>query len=135
VYAAEGDEEQAGSTILDGPVVAHPLHSSYHHKVVPVASLLDPNFALPFTVSASNLPTCSSSTLLRDGHDEGISDNNHKTVLIIDARGKADAQLLARAWCAEKGYHALVGRVGRTCLACCIREARGLGINIVIRIS
>lgn len=134
VYAAEGDDEQASSTVLDGPVIAHPLHSSYHHKVVTVASLLDPNFTLPFTVSASNLPTCSSSTLLRDGHDEGISDNDPKMVLVIDARGKADAQLLARAWCAEKGYHALVGRVGRTCLACCVREARGLGINIVIRI-
>lgn len=133
-YDAEEDNEQAASIILDGPVVVHPLHSSYHHKVVPVASVLEPDFAVPFTVSASNLPTCSSSTLLKDGHEAGAVGNDPKTVLVIDARGSTDAQLLARAWCAEKGYHAVIGRVERTCLACCIREARGIGVNIVIRV-
>ncbi|KAF1348775.1 hypothetical protein BDV97DRAFT_192370 [Delphinella strobiligena] len=43
-------------------------------------------------------------------------------------------ELLARAWCARVGEHALVAKVGRTCLACCVREARGLGVKIVIRV-
>lgn len=133
-YVPETEDEQENLTTLTRPVVAHPLHVSYRHKIVPVSEVLDPEFMLPFTVSASNLPTCSSSTLLRDGHDEGAGHDDHKTVLILDARDCSDRQLLARAWCAERGFHALIGRVERTCLACCVREARGLGINVVIRV-
>ncbi len=62
------------------------------------------------------------------------SNYENKTVLVLDARASSDLELLARAWCAEKGFHAVVGRVERTCLACCVREARGLGINTVIRV-
>ena len=133
-YLPETDDEQANVTTLTRPVVAHPIHVSYRHKIVPVSEVLDTSFMLPFTVSASNLPTCSSSTLLRDGHEEGAGHDDNKTVLVLDARGSSDHQLLARAWCAEKGLHAVIGRVERTCLACCIREARGLGINVVIRV-
>lgn len=134
VYAPEDSDEQGDSTTLSSPVVSHPLHVSYPHKVVSAASISDPTFSVPFTVSASNQPTCSSSTLLKDGHDAGADQNDPKMILVIDARGNPDAQLLARAWCAEKGYHAVIGRVERTCLACCIREARGLGVNVVIRV-
>lgn len=134
VYAPECDSEQAKSTMLAGPVVAHPLHVSYRHQIIPVTEVLDPKFKIPFAMSASKLPTCSSSTLLRDGHDEGTDYDDSKTVLVLDARGISDSQLLARAWCADKGLHAVIGRVERTCLACCIREARGLGINIVVRV-
>jgi hypothetical protein len=133
-YATESDSEQANPTMLAGPVVTHPIHASYLYKVVPVTEVLESNFILPFTVSANKLPTCSSSTLLRDGHEEGAGYDDHKTVLVLDARGTSDHELLARAWCAEKALHAIIGRVERTCLACCIREARGLGINIVIRV-
>ena len=133
-YAAEMENEQADLTVLGGPVVAHPIHISYSHKIVSVIDILDKNFMLPYTVSATNLPTCSSSTLLKDGHERGAECDDDKTVLVLDARGDSDRELLARAWCAEKGFHALIGRVERTCLACSIREARGLGINIVIRV-
>jgi hypothetical protein len=133
-YVPETDVEPANVMTLIGPVVAHPLHVSYRHKVVSVSEVLDPEFMLPFTMSASNLPICSSSTLLKDGHEEGAGHDDHKTVLVLDARGSSDHQLLARAWCAERGFHAVIGRVERTCLACCIREARGLGINAVIRV-
>ncbi|KAJ4994457.1 hypothetical protein SVAN01_00286 [Stagonosporopsis vannaccii] len=134
VYADEQDNESAHPLRSEGPVVIHPLHVSYCHSIAFVASVLDPEFAVPFTVTANHLPTCSSSTLLKDGHEEGAGYDDHKTVLVLDARGSEDAQLLARAWCAEKGFHAVIGRVDRTCLACCIREARGLGINIVVRV-
>ncbi|KAF1929404.1 uncharacterized protein M421DRAFT_100502 [Didymella exigua CBS 183.55] len=132
-YVAAQDDEQASST-LTGPVVAHPLHASYRHKIIPVSQVLAPDFLLPFTVSASKQPTCSSSTLLRGGHEQGAGHDDHKTVLVLDARGSSDRQLLARAWCAERGLHAVIGRVDRTCVACCVREARGLGINVVIRV-
>lgn len=133
-YSTLGHGEQSRSTILARPVLAHPLHASYTYKMMPVTDVLEPDFALPFTMSANKQPTCSSSTLLRDGHDDSTDLHDHKTVLVVDARGAADLQLLARAWCAEKGLHAVIGRAERTCVACCIREARGLGVNIVIRV-
>ncbi|KAJ4364242.1 hypothetical protein N0V95_000864 [Ascochyta clinopodiicola] len=134
IHTTEWENEQAASTTLGRPVTAHPLHVSYTHKIVPVTDVLDPNFTLPFNESANKMPMCSSSTLLRDIHDDHPGVDDRKAVLVLDARGTADQQLLARAWCAEKGLHAVIGRAERTCLACCIREARGLGINVVIRV-
>ena len=63
--------------------------------------------------------------------DDGSEDEE---VAVLDCRGNADLELLARAWCAKVGENAVVGRVGRTCLACCVREARGLGVRVVIRV-
>lgn len=133
-HVVEMEDKQAHQTNLAVPVVVHPLHVSYRHTVMAVSQVLDPDFALPFTVSADNVPTCSSSTLLKDGHEGCLGHDDHKTVLVLDARGPSDHHLLARAWCAERGFHAVIGRVERTCMACCVREARGLGINIVIRV-
>lgn len=45
----------------------------------------------------------------------------------------SDLEMLARAWCAEKGYNALISRRGRNCIACSIREARALSWKIVLR--
>jgi len=61
-----------------------------------------------------------------------------KRVLILDCRTddstmSANLQVLARAWCSEIGQHALISRVGRTCIACCVRTARALDLRIVIR--
>jgi hypothetical protein len=115
-------------------VNAHILHGSYLYKIVPVTEVLDPDFQLSFDMHTSR----SSERLLSSSHytdsDESTISKSKKTVLVLDARGASDLELLARAWCAEKGLHAIIGRTGRTCLACCIREARGLGINIVIRV-
>ena len=103
--------------------------------MVPVTDILDPDFLLPF-----ELHTSKSTERLLDLSRSNDSDtaetikNNKKAVLVLDARASSDLQLLARAWCAEKGLHAIVSRVGRTCLGCSIREARGLGIHIVIRV-
>ena len=45
----------------------------------------------------------------------------------------SDLEILARAWCSEKGYNALISRRGRNCIACSIREARALCWKIVLR--
>jgi hypothetical protein len=128
-------EDEPTVTVLETkPVTAHPLYISYKYIIVPATSILDSTFRLPFTIYASTLPTASSSTLLKEDKREDTTVDNRRTVLVIDARDSTDMELLARAWCAEKGLHAIIGRVGRTCLACCIREARGLGVNVVIRV-
>lgn len=89
-------------------VHVHPLHVSYRYKVIPATQVLTDEVRKEL-----------------DAND---------TVLVLDARASSELQLLARAWCAEAGYHALIGRASRTCLACCIREARGLGLRVIIRL-
>ncbi|KAK5718205.1 hypothetical protein LTR17_015778 [Elasticomyces elasticus] len=110
------DSERTGSTgtlsLLDiekalPPPPAHPLHKQYRYRILSVASLLS--------------------------EPAKISDGKAEEVLILDCRGSEDLGLLARAWCAQTGVHAIVGKEGRTCLACCVREARGLGVGVIIR--
>ncbi|KAK2746490.1 hypothetical protein FQN57_003116 [Myotisia sp. PD_48] len=54
---------------------------------------------------------------------------------IIDARGSKDKEAIARAWCIAVCTHAVVARVGRTCLACSIREAKAADVDVVIRVG
>lgn len=60
--------------------------------------------------------------------------NEDDRVVLLDARGGSGLQLLCRAWCASVGQHALIGRSTRTCVACCVREAKALGMQVVIRV-
>jgi hypothetical protein len=86
----------------------HPLHCSYAIEVIPVATILADDFTDTIHLG-----------------DETV---------VLDCRGTGELQLLARAWCAKVGENAVVGRAGKTCLGCCVREARGLGVKVVIRI-
>lgn len=139
-----------------GPVSAHPLHVAHKYRVITPAqllagsphltpasssiSLLDETAAsgevlvidarAPTSRSSSN----SASNLLSPPATDGAATDGAATPLAGGGEAAADAALLARAWCADRGEHALVGRVGRTCLACCVREARALGVRIVIRV-
>jgi hypothetical protein len=124
-------EDNYGSGRKASPMMTHPLHTSYKYKVVPVTEVLDSMFILPFNVPSYNAspPT----PLLEDKH-ENVSGADEGVTLILDARASKDLELLARAWCADKGLHAIIGRVGRSCLACCVREARGLGVKVVVRV-
>ncbi|KAL2796008.1 hypothetical protein BJX66DRAFT_336499 [Aspergillus keveii] len=96
----------------------HPLHSSYTYNVVNIDSL--PELAR----SESRLATL-------DLHRAVIWHD----IMVIDARGGPEQEAFARAWCSSVGYHAVVGRVGRTCLACCVREARAVKVRVVIRVG
>ena len=128
-------DEDLNSHLSPGqePLNAHPLHMSYKFKILPATDILDPTFALPFTlrIPSSPAPTPQDE---KDTNEEPDPIKDDQIVLVLDARASQDLELLARSWCAERGFHAIVGRTGRTCLACCIREARGLGLNIVIRV-
>jgi len=85
----------------------HPLHSGYSMEIVPAATLLS------FTEDTYQ---------------------GREQILVLDCRGCDDLELLARAWCAKVAQDALVGKVERTCLACCVREANALGVSVVIRV-
>ena len=47
----------------------------------------------------------------------------------------SDMEILARAFCAEKGWNALISRRRRGCLSCAIREAGALGWKVIIRVD
>jgi hypothetical protein len=56
------------------------------------------------------------------------------SLVIIDALGQGE-EVVARAWCAERGRHAVIRRGGECCFACATAVAagyKGLGINVVI---
>ncbi|SPO06977.1 uncharacterized protein DNG_09671 [Cephalotrichum gorgonifer] len=57
-------------------------------------------------------------------------------VMIINATGTG-AEVLARAWCSERGKHAVVRRQGGPCYTCAVRAASGigLGVGVVIWVS
>ncbi|KAJ5367916.1 uncharacterized protein N7496_007676 [Penicillium cataractarum] len=88
----------------------HPLHRSFRYQ----------------HVSLDALPQLPAPTPALDGDPE---------FLVIDARGCRVNETFARAWCASVGCHALIGRVGRTCVACCVREARAIDVPVVVRVG
>ncbi|KAL2148930.1 hypothetical protein VTH82DRAFT_1616 [Thermothelomyces myriococcoides] len=55
------------------------------------------------------------------------------SVVVINATGKG-AEVLARAWCSEKGRDAVIRRAGGPCFACAVRAAGkgGLGTGVLI---
>ncbi|KAM7218821.1 hypothetical protein V8F06_005835 [Rhypophila decipiens] len=56
-------------------------------------------------------------------------------VLVVDAFGVPDNEVLARAWCANWGLGAVVADIGRTCMACAIREAYAATLTVVILVD
>lgn len=119
---------QTTSTLDKSPPPAHPLHTSYRYMTLPVATLLSAGAAEEARSRALSLPDEKAEAAACEGGEED------EEVAVLDCRGSADLELLARAWCAKVGENAVVGKVGRSCLACCVREARGLGVRVVIRI-
>ncbi|KAK1717557.1 hypothetical protein BDP67DRAFT_396005 [Colletotrichum lupini] len=47
----------------------------------------------------------------------------------------SDMEVLVRAFCAEKGWNAIISRRRRGCLACAIREAGALAWKVIIRVD
>lgn len=90
----------------------HPLHRSFPYCCISLESLAD-------------------GTAKLTAQDSGSS----AEIFVVDARGSRAHESFARAWCASAGYHALIGRVGRTCVACCVREARAIDVSVVLRVG
>ncbi|KAI7356621.1 hypothetical protein KC354_g10336 [Hortaea werneckii] len=124
------------------PPPAHPLHVDYRYTVIPAASLLTASPSQPLlssVVAKANghrprAMTSPSQKTDQRGPAAGRSAQSEDEVVVLDCRGTEDLDLLARTWCAKVGEDAVVGKTGLTCLSCCIREARALGVGVVIRI-
>lgn len=104
------------------PPPCHALHVDYKFESIPVATLL--------SAPPEQRPRALSVPDARVAYPEDAPEN----VVVLDCRGTEDLQLLARAWCAKVGENAVVAKTSRTCLACSVREAKALGMAVVIRI-
>lgn len=96
----------------------HPLYRTYAYKLLSLDALPE----APATET----------TVPSEHSGRGSS---QREVTVLDARGSREKESFARAWCASTGQNAIIGRVGRTCLACCIREAYALSVRTVIRVG
>ena len=63
------------------------------------------------------------------------NEGDEEKVLVVEAFGVADNEVLARAWCAHWGLNAIVADVGKTCMSCAIREAYAATITVVILVE
>ncbi|KAL1841693.1 hypothetical protein VTJ49DRAFT_6732 [Mycothermus thermophilus] len=64
-----------------------------------------------------------------------LSGGDEERVLVVEAFGVPDNEVLARAWCAHWGLSAVVADVGKTCMACAIREAYAATVTVVILVD
>ena len=53
-------------------------------------------------------------------------------VIVIEAFGVADNQVLARSWCSHQGFSAVVSDINDTCMSCSIRQAYAFCVSVVI---
>lgn len=67
----------------------------------------------------------------RDGDRDEDEDEAEK-VLVVEAFGAPDNEVLARAWCSHWGLSGVVADVRRTCVACAVREAYAATLTVVI---
>lgn len=116
----------------------HPLFFEYAHVSVPVDRVVDIHDwgGMYGGVSTSSLGTIGSGPprprrpppVKRDPGDAG-------KVLVVEAFGVPDNEVLARAWCAHWGLCAVVADVKRTCMACAIRAAYAATLTVVILVE
>ncbi|KAI1117419.1 hypothetical protein F5Y14DRAFT_348270 [Nemania sp. NC0429] len=62
-------------------------------------------------------------------------DDDAERVLVIEAFGVKDNEVLARAWCSHWGLSAVVADISKTCMACAIREAYAATLTVIILIE
>jgi hypothetical protein len=53
-------------------------------------------------------------------------------MLIINATGGRDAEVLARAWCCSKGRHAVISRGETTCMTCAFNTTENIEVDVLI---
>ncbi|KAK0634872.1 hypothetical protein B0T17DRAFT_481537 [Bombardia bombarda] len=66
---------------------------------------------------------------------DGGEGEDEEEVLVVEAFGVPDNEVLARAWCSRWGLSAVVADVGKTCMACAIREAYAAKLTVVILVE
>ncbi|KAH8820451.1 VTC domain-containing protein [Xylogone sp. PMI_703] len=105
----------------------HPLWKNYHYRAVKVDELLE---IKDWPISSGH--SSSDAEEFAPGIPEQRSIDE---VLIVEAFGIADNEVLARAWCSSLGFSAVVADMDKTCMACAVREAYAGRLNVAILID
>ncbi|CZT42182.1 uncharacterized protein RSE6_02035 [Rhynchosporium secalis] len=113
----------------------HPLFFDYVYQAVKIDELLTIRDwgGLNMNINPGSA-TGSSPSRLGDGKGDGGEEDEEK-VLVVEAFGVKDNEVLARAWCSHWGLSAVVADMDRTCMACAIREAYAACLNVVILVD
>lgn len=124
----------------------HPLFFDYVFSVIKADMVVDVHdWATPGGNEAENGPISSRTTspsvhfgntrVLGPQFPPVSKDGDDDKVLVIEAFGVPDNEVLARAWCAHWGLSAIVADVNKTCMACAIREAYAATLTVVILVD
>ncbi|KAK1639488.1 hypothetical protein BDP81DRAFT_312981 [Colletotrichum phormii] len=60
---------------------------------------------------------------------------DEEQVLVVEAFGVRDNEVLARAWCSHWGLSAVIADIRKTCMACAIREAYAATLTVVVLVD
>lgn len=55
-----------------------------------------------------------------------------ESILVVEAYGVEDNEVLARAWASHVGFSAVVANGRETCMACAVRMAYAASVNMVV---
>lgn len=115
----------------------HPLFWDYAYEIVKADELVmgkrSRDGITTDSTSSSNLPSPSTSGFERSCRASiRVGPRGPEAILVVEAYGAADNQVLARAWASHLGYSAVVANVKETCMACAIRMAYAAAIPLLI---
>jgi hypothetical protein len=114
----------------------HPLFFDYTYTSVKIDELLSirdwgtPSHNHTSTSLSSRNPASQKSV-----SEKADEENELDRVLVVEAFGVPDNEVLARAWCAHWAHSALVADMELTCLGCAVREAYAACLKVVIIIE
>ncbi|KAJ5038954.1 uncharacterized protein L3040_006627 [Drepanopeziza brunnea f. sp. 'multigermtubi'] len=120
----------------------HPLFFDYVYKAVKIDELLTVmNWGgLNMNINPGSKYSSLSRAVAGAGAGSGSpggdgEDDDEEKVLVVEAFGVTDNEVLARAWCSHWGLSAVVADVEKSCMACAIREAYAACLNVVILVD
>ncbi|KAL3959830.1 hypothetical protein ACCO45_004947 [Purpureocillium lilacinum] len=129
----------------DGP---HPLFFDYVYKAIQVDDIVrvrdwgglyarQRQSATTSARSSPAPPPLPPNGNLDDYYDQlnDEEEQDEEKVLVVEAFGVRDNEVLARAWCSHWGLSAVVADVDKTCMACAIREAYAATLTVVILVD
>lgn len=118
----------------------HPLFFDYVYQCVKVDEILPIRHWGTVAGNNSSVEGTGNHIGVRKGSrtrllEEEADPNEVEKVLVIEAFGVPDNEVLARAWCAHWDLGAVVADLEKTCMSCAIREAYAACLNVVILIE
>jgi hypothetical protein len=107
----------------------HVLCSDYTYEFVPVNGLL---YMDGLEARGRALVKTSEGNRGTKPSTSDVRGEEFERVLVIEAYGVPDNEVLGRAWCAHWGLSAVVSDISRTCIACSIRKAYAACLKVLI---